>query len=81
MAPQKGLALHTKILLGLVVGALLGVGARWLAGAGMATGGVFLVVAAGIFAIMCLFFTFAAIASRAGPGGFSTPTPFLFPTP
>jgi len=55
--------------------------ARWLAGAGMATGGVFLVVAAGIFAIMCLFFTFAAIASRAGPGGFSTPTPFLFPTP
>lgn len=32
MAPQKGLALHTKILLGLVVGALLGVGARWMAG-------------------------------------------------
>ena len=54
---------------------------RWLAGIGLAGGGVFLVVVAGFFAMLCLFFTFAAVTSRSGPSGFSTPTPFPFPTP
>ncbi len=52
---------------------------RWLAGIGMAGGGLFLVVVVGFFGMMCLFFTFASIAGRGGPAGIPTPTPF--PTP
>jgi len=57
--------------------------ARWLAGLGLAGGGLFVVVIGGFFVLMFGFFAFAAFMASVSSGsrGFPTPTPFPFPTP
>ena len=55
---------------------------RWLAGFGMASGGVFVVLFLGLTAMISACFLFAFISSATQPsGGFPTPLPFPTPTP
>jgi hypothetical protein len=53
---------------------------RWLAGLGLAGGGLFVLIFLGFFLVtaLCMLFFIAASSSR--PGGFPTPMPFFTPT-
>jgi hypothetical protein len=53
---------------------------RWLAGFGLASGGVFVLMFVGLVAVGAACFLFAFVSAAAQPGG-GFPTPFVTPTP